>query len=54
MDDSSMGFSFEEVEAAFEGGKVSWKNFMEEKLPTIIEYNKIDVLSLCSLTQKFM
>ena len=54
MDDDDMGFSFEEVEQAFEAGKNSWKKFMNEKLPSIIEYNKLDVLSLCSLTQKFM
>ena len=48
-----MGFSFDEVEEAFAAGKTSWKKFMNEKLPTIVEYNKIDVLSLVSLTQKY-
>lgn len=47
-----MGFTFEDVELAYKN-KDSWKVFMDQTLPTVIQYNKIDVLSLVSLTQKF-
>lgn len=48
-----MGFSHDEVQEQFDKGSEAWNAFLAEKEHKIMDYNRVDVLTLYSLTQAF-